>query len=42
VFENIENVYQWKLADFGLALDMNREHGENNFAGSFEYASPKL
>jgi hypothetical protein len=42
VFEGVEETARWNLADFGLALDLSQSREEENFAGSFEYASPKL
>lgn len=42
VFENADNTYCWKLADFGLALNLSEPKADENFAGSYEYASPNL
>jgi hypothetical protein len=35
VFEAADNSYRWKLADFGLAVDLSGIKEEENFAGSF-------
>lgn len=41
-FEDPDGTYHWKLADFGLAIDLCKAKSIDKFAGSYEYASPIL